>query len=337
MSVLSRLWKTLFHPHHSIGQASAEARTREQQLVTSNFARSLESHPDSCHLCERCKRLQLRAHVEQPWAISQSVSTRGFMVARISESSIDTSCYLCAQLVQFLHHPALVPASLLAAQTRSFELWCRHTSLFEEVTTYFYIHYYGADRELRLFPIEPTVHRGLSDGRIGLLVKAQQSDVGSAGMVSGRLCDPASIDAGLLKEWIEWCSSDHRHVCGEIGQGGIRPDRLIDCTRRQLCNNDEPYVCLSYVWGNNLLDGKGLGSTLPEVLPPTISDAMEVTLKIGLRYLWVDRYCINQEDAEEKHNIIRNMDAICKSYHSKQQPHWSSRRMTPMAVLPRPV
>jgi hypothetical protein len=38
---------------------------------------------------------------------------------------------------------------------------------------------------------------------------------------------------------------------------------------------------------------------------------MYFTLKIGLTYLWVDRYCIDQNNTEEKHDNIRNMEAIC--------------------------
>ncbi|CAN9083409.1 unnamed protein product [Alternaria alternata] len=45
-------------------------------------------------------------------------------------------------------------------------------------------------------------------------------------------------------------------------------------------------------------------------IPQTVSDAMCVTLKLGMRYLWVDRHCIDQENREEKHDAIRNMDSI---------------------------
>jgi hypothetical protein len=40
---------------------------------------------------------------------------------------------------------------------------------------------------------------------------------------------------------------------------------------------------------------------------------MFVTLKLGMRYLWVDRYCINQDDPEEKHGAIRNKDSIYRN------------------------
>jgi hypothetical protein len=93
----------------------------------------------------------------------------------------------------------------------------------------------------------------------------------------------------------------------------MRPERVVDCKSGQLVEeNSQPYVCLSYVWGSKAPTQEALDNLLPINLPATISDAMVVTLKIGLRYLWVDRYCIDQNNADEKHNIVRNMDAICK-------------------------
>ncbi|PMD31737.1 hypothetical protein L207DRAFT_408633, partial [Hyaloscypha variabilis F] len=44
--------------------------------------------------------------------------------------------------------------------------------------------------------------------------------------------------------------------------------------------------------------------------PAIISDGMKATLRIGLRYLWADKYCINQNDPGDKHKQIRQMDKI---------------------------
>lgn len=95
------------------------------------------------------------------------------------------------------------------------------------------------------------------------------------------------------------------------------PRRLIDCEVRQLCDGgNKPYLCLSYVWGKiHAAHGASDGS-LPENLPQTIIDAITVTLNIGYRYLWVDRYCIDQADLEAKHDAIQNMDVICKPYYT---------------------
>ncbi|KAJ4379392.1 hypothetical protein N0V86_005437 [Didymella sp. IMI 355093] len=39
-------------------------------------------------------------------------------------------------------------------------------------------------------------------------------------------------------------------------------------------------------------------------------NAIHVTLQLGINFLWVDRYCIDQNDPDEKHHMISNMDQI---------------------------
>ncbi|KAK5296149.1 hypothetical protein LTR55_000654 [Exophiala xenobiotica] len=47
-----------------------------------------------------------------------------------------------------------------------------------------------------------------------------------------------------------------------------------------------------------------------QYLPRSIQDAIAVTKGIGLRYLWVDRFCIDQRNPDEKHYQIQNMDTV---------------------------
>jgi hypothetical protein len=46
------------------------------------------------------------------------------------------------------------------------------------------------------------------------------------------------------------------------------------------------------------------------ILPKTIEDSVEVAVRIGIAFLWVDRYCIDQKNAAEKHDLIQNMDTV---------------------------
>jgi hypothetical protein len=39
---------------------------------------------------------------------------------------------------------------------------------------------------------------------------------------------------------------------------------------------------------------------------------MIVTKRLGFRYLWVDRYCINQNNADEVAEQCSKMDLICQ-------------------------
>ena len=45
-------------------------------------------------------------------------------------------------------------------------------------------------------------------------------------------------------------------------------------------------------------------------LPQTIQDAITITRKLGLQYLWVDALCIIQDSASDKDKEIAKMDRI---------------------------
>ena len=81
-----------------------------------------------------------------------------------------------------------------------------------------------------------------------------------------------------------------------------------------------PYAALSYCWGgpqpvtlttltiNDMLDGIAT-STLPQ----TIQDAVTVTRKLGLQYLWIDALCIIQDSASDKDAEVTPMDRAYKN------------------------
>jgi hypothetical protein len=45
-------------------------------------------------------------------------------------------------------------------------------------------------------------------------------------------------------------------------------------------------------------------------MPGTIKDAISVTLQLEYRYLWVDEYCIDQNDNDHRNDQIKKMDQI---------------------------
>lgn len=104
--------------------------------------------------------------------------------------------------------------------------------------------------------------------------------------------------------------------------------RLIDVNKRRLASEVESsqnlssdgFVALSYVWGdisasedNALMQSNkqaleadgGLGQ-----LPRTIEDAMTICKRLGRSYLWVDRFCIQQDEEHEKREQINAMADI---------------------------
>lgn len=125
--------------------------------------------------------------------------------------------------------------------------------------------------------------------------------------------------------WVRECLEDHGELCGDGGRGGagrvrVRGMKVIDCeTLEILKKRDEmEWVALSYVWrlavenvpASSLVDKLPTGLRLPDMIPGLIVDAMKVTKGLGYRYLWVDRYCINQDEIVEKQEQIAQMDLI---------------------------
>ena len=68
-------------------------------------------------------------------------------------------------------------------------------------------------------------------------------------------------------------------------------------------------LCLGYsvLFGNTSTDV--CNNTIPTIPPRVIENAIQVTLKLHFKWLWIDRYYIQQEETE-KHEQIINMDLI---------------------------
>ncbi|KAI0414525.1 heterokaryon incompatibility protein-domain-containing protein [Xylaria grammica] len=107
-----------------------------------------------------------------------------------------------------------------------------------------------------------------------------------------------------------------------------RPTRLLFIKCRasgdkapevSLCypNGKTPYAALSYCWGGDQLhkttranaESRGSGISWGEI-PQTIRDAIRVTTGVGLSYLWVDSFCIIQDDEQGKLGEIAQMPRI---------------------------
>ncbi|KAH9863969.1 hypothetical protein J1614_009902 [Plenodomus biglobosus] len=117
---------------------------------------------------------------------------------------------------------------------------------------------------------------------------------------------PSPVDFRLLRAWLGRCRC-HHVACSRRSQGDVSLSgfRVIDCRSLNSPPDiierpwSERYVALSYVWGPPSGDW-----------PQTIMDAIEVTKRMGERYLWVDRTCIDQTNAQQKKDLISKMDAI---------------------------
>jgi len=120
------------------------------------------------------------------------------------------------------------------------------------------------------------------------------------------------VDYDLIKFWLGVCYGNH--ACRRLHSISVPGFKVIDCASRKILPGASGcrYVALSYVWGTDSAAGQCPEGSLPSPLPRVIEDSLTVAPKLGFHYVWVDRYCIDQENKEEKHTQISNMDVIYK-------------------------
>ena len=135
----------------------------------------------------------------------------------------------------------------------------------------------------------------------------------------------------LLERWIDDCNIHHDCI---TDYDRFLPTRLIRIDRtqtppsynvvlREECPPNSKYVALSYIWGDQPV-GKTfrlLSSNIDqlrspnsiELLPRTFQDAIRVTERLQVEYLWIDRLCIIQDseadwrsEAGNMHNVYKN-------------------------------
>ncbi|CAN8106461.1 unnamed protein product [Discula destructiva] len=147
--------------------------------------------------------------------------------------------------------------------------------------------------------------------------------IGTTGEVSEHSSSEACFAAAA--SWLQQCRDNHPtcQIPGKIplptrvldvGQHGVREPFLVETHG----DSGKPYVALSYCWGwweqhppmktvKQDVSGFGLKANYEEFrqaikfseMPKTIQDAVTITRRLGLQYLWVDALCIVQHDLAE--------------------------------------
>ncbi|KAM7216087.1 Heterokaryon incompatibility protein (HET) domain containing protein [Rhypophila decipiens] len=135
------------------------------------------------------------------------------------------------------------------------------------------------------------------------------------------------VNWSLGWRWLDECLENHGAFCTRERAGSLPVGfRLIDVDRRCVvetqANSRHEFVALSYVWGQQtdptrLFAAKSNrerlkidGSLSVLDLPKTVEDAIEACRQLGQVYLWVDRFCIVQDDLEDKARQISAMATI---------------------------
>ncbi|KAG4280522.1 heterokaryon incompatibility protein [Fusarium proliferatum] len=138
--------------------------------------------------------------------------------------------------------------------------------------------------------------------------------VGLAAEISGDTSSDAAF--GWFRNQLESCVQNHR-LCNEFNIAKL-PPRVLDLGPPGTAGLDtdiklvstlglqDRYVCLGYCWGGTidirLLRNRyhGYLRRIPwDILPQGYQDAIELTRKLGIRYIWIDSLCIVQDDEDD--------------------------------------
>lgn len=128
---------------------------------------------------------------------------------------------------------------------------------------------------------------------------------------------PELYDVKFAKDCLTRCRNAHDHFCDALDTESFPSFRLIDCSLRKVVPAPPKAKCIAlpYVWGPPVPAASGDGSgTQPlsdlDNWPKIITDSARVALNLGIQYLWVDKYCINQRDEYDRAFQIGHMDKI---------------------------
>ncbi|EPE32883.1 hypothetical protein GLAREA_05895 [Glarea lozoyensis ATCC 20868] len=134
---------------------------------------------------------------------------------------------------------------------------------------------------------------------------------------------PPKFDAMKAQKWLDACSKEHRSCNQPSKLPSLAPMMLINCEDLSIekAQLGHQWVALSYVWSlatpeqgtlpARVIPRKGsTGLEVPQFIPNTIADAISVTLDLGYKYLWVDKYCIDQNNPAARSLQIAQMCEI---------------------------
>jgi hypothetical protein len=146
---------------------------------------------------------------------------------------------------------------------------------------------------------------------VGSIVDCRESNPLSK-IIPGRLRELDSgpeLAVARLQAWITECGHDHP-ACKPPALNPVLPTRVLDVTASDrgvalvtTKGQRGRYVALSHTWGSSpmlIATAESLedleAGIATAFLPKTFREAIVITKKLGIRYLWIDCLCIIQDD-----------------------------------------
>ncbi|KAI3317126.1 HET-domain-containing protein [Xylariaceae sp. AK1471] len=228
----------------------------------------------------------------------------------------ESQCFLCRLLLNALSRNLAQQPDVLGQWDREWEAkWYRNTAEYDPATKDAKDMYGSA-----LYPRLKDEHSPMNHG-IQLVIPPGESKFLRAREVS------PTLNIEFIKTSISRCHTQHGISCVATSLSVTEHPfsapgfRVIDTTRKCLetLPQAHDYVALSYVWGKTnipslskanlrIFHEDGVFDRIK--LARTIRDAVDLTAKLGFRFLWVDAICIVQDDHDVKEELIANMAVI---------------------------
>ena len=302
-----------------LAMASARDLSRKRKFDQRDPGTSSVSFGDDAaeKLCSNCQRIDF----EGAFQIDLKWQTHGVVVAELGQKGTEwgkSACSMCRLFAAVRVQPAGRPLSDSSEyHLRALPFFKATQSVFSDAslpedikktdsTCLMVLSGRGRNRKVRSHG-QPSLTNLISHSQsYGMICPVVSSAPETPPQVGTRRLLPDRIDYHLLRNWYSFCAQNHRETCAIDSKEYPKMLKVIDCRTRRIIEAPPScsYVALSYVWG------KQNSTTVPSnTIPSVISDAMIVTLELGWQYLWVDRYCIDQND-EEKHFQISQMDKV---------------------------
>lgn len=286
------------------------------------------SAASTCELCNAVVKSVQRSHElrqrhEYVWNLGQALHNRG--------------CTTCVNIAEVLRDERIA-ALQQSRQTR--REWAPHSYAYSMTGQYFYRKYENENSRSSLDNLKVCLY--FADSRFEGCWHAtlyspnkEHLDCGvRLGFVAAQneaSLQASTIDLGLIKHWARDCDTQHAGFCHAVADPWktMTPATgllLIDIERRCLVRRSDHcrYLALSYVWFNAedqlrttranfealSKDGAFDSAHVRERLPQSVKDSLVLSKAIGVDFLWVDRFCIIQDDHATKHAQLAAMAAI---------------------------
>jgi hypothetical protein len=297
---------------------SIELPTSKQAVRTGQNSGSKPWNPHNEEtLCDNCQEIDLKTAFKQPLNRYKETGVAIANLGSRTKAWNKSSCTLCR---------LFAAVSSLSEDSKSYHLRAMSFIQATRHSEYYKPRTYNGDAICLV--VVPGDKNCVKDKRslrknirycrtTGCILPVHLSSSTNRSRYQARLMNAECIDYDFVRQCLDFCQRRHNHheMCKITNVSSPSSIKVIDCESLSVIPAPPgcSYVALSYVWGPNDSEVPlkfGTGTSLPRLPPKVIRDAIALTRNLNWRYLWVDKYCINQLDEKVKKQQIGQMGKI---------------------------